>query len=71
MKRPVRNSVGRASARRSALVAAALLGAAGAVWTAPPGFGVRFEDVTQPAGIRFRHERAASKEKLYLETIKG
>lgn len=34
-----------------------------------PSFGVRFDDVSQPAGIRFRHERAASKEKLYLETM--
>lgn len=32
-------------------------------------FGVRFDDVSRPAGIRFRHERAASKEKLYLETM--
>ena len=32
-------------------------------------FAVRFEDVSQAAGITFRHERAASKEKLYLETM--
>jgi len=34
-----------------------------------PAFGVRFDDVSQAAGIRFRHERAASSEKLYLETM--
>lgn len=32
-------------------------------------FPIRFEDVTESAGIRFRHERAASPEKLYLETM--
>jgi len=30
---------------------------------------VRFEDVSRAAGIVFRHERAASSEKLYLETM--
>lgn len=32
-------------------------------------FDVRFLDVTAEAGIRFEHERAASLEKLYLETM--
>jgi enediyne biosynthesis protein E4 len=32
-------------------------------------FGVQFVDVTRQAGIYFRHQRAASKEKLYVETI--
>jgi enediyne biosynthesis protein E4 len=32
-------------------------------------FDVRFEDVTSKAGITFRHERAASPEKLYPETL--
>jgi hypothetical protein len=30
---------------------------------------VRFDDVTRASGIRFRHERAASPEKLYPETL--
>ena len=34
-----------------------------------PSFDVRFEEVTESAGIRFRHERAASWEKLYVETM--
>ena len=42
--------------------------------TAPPAdeanpFSVQFVEVTREAGIRFRHERAASPEKLYLETM--
>src|SRR5262249_54523433 len=32
-------------------------------------FGVHFRDVTNAAGIHFHHERAASDEKLYLETM--
>ena len=44
--------------------AIAMVGAAPA-----PSFDVRFEDVTRAAGIVFRHERAASSEKLYLETM--
>ena len=32
-------------------------------------FGVLFRDVTVTAGIHFRHERAASEQKLYLETM--
>ena len=32
-------------------------------------FDIRFEDATRSAGIRFRHERAASREKLYVETM--
>lgn len=32
-------------------------------------FHVQFVDVTRQAGIHFHHERAASKEKLYLETM--
>ena len=32
-------------------------------------FHVQFEDVTHEAGIHFHHERAASPEKLYLETM--
>ncbi len=32
-------------------------------------FDIRFEDVSRAAGIRFRHERAASREKLYVETM--
>ena len=32
-------------------------------------FAVQFRDVTQQAGIRFHHERAASDQKLYLETM--
>jgi enediyne biosynthesis protein E4 len=31
--------------------------------------GVQFRDVTEAAGIHFRHERAASDQKLYLETM--
>ncbi len=63
------------AARRAALVAGVGFGAASAVWPASPpaasapAFGVRFDDVSQAAGIRFRHERAASSEKLYLETM--
>ncbi len=30
---------------------------------------VQFRDVTEAAGIHFRHERAASDQKLYLETM--
>src|SRR3989442_9553909 len=30
---------------------------------------VQFRDVTVPAGIRFHHERAASEQKLYTETM--
>jgi enediyne biosynthesis protein E4 len=40
--------------------------------TAVPGanpFHVEFEDVTREAGIHFHHERAASAEKLYVETM--
>ena len=36
--------------------------------TANPS-GVQFRDVTAAAGIHFRHERAASDQKLYLETM--
>jgi hypothetical protein len=32
-------------------------------------FNVRFRDVTNASGIRFHHERAASEEKLYIETM--
>jgi hypothetical protein len=32
-------------------------------------FGVQFVDATREAGIHFHHERAASPEKLYLETM--
>ncbi|MDP9338190.1 MAG: CRTAC1 family protein [Acidobacteriota bacterium] len=32
-------------------------------------FGVQFQDVTAKSGIHFRHERAASDQKLYLETM--
>jgi hypothetical protein len=32
-------------------------------------FNVQFRDVTKAAGIRFRHERAASDQKLYTETM--
>jgi enediyne biosynthesis protein E4 len=32
-------------------------------------YGVQFEDVTRKAGIHFHHERAASSERLYLETM--
>jgi enediyne biosynthesis protein E4 len=32
-------------------------------------YGVQFRDVTREAGIHFRHERAASTEKLYVETM--
>ena len=35
----------------------------------PESFDIRFEDITDAARIAFRHERAASKEKLYLETM--
>ena len=37
--------------------------------TPAPSFDIRFEDVSEAAGIRFHHERAASVEKLYLETM--
>jgi hypothetical protein len=37
--------------------------------SSPTPAAVRFEDVTAAAGIRFRHERAASVEKLYPETL--
>jgi enediyne biosynthesis protein E4 len=36
--------------------------------TANPS-GVQFQDVTAAAGIHFRHEHAASEQKLYLETM--
>src|SRR5712692_8918474 len=32
-------------------------------------YNVQFRDVTGPAGIRFHHERAASEQKLYTETM--
>ncbi|HTS12238.1 MAG TPA: CRTAC1 family protein [Candidatus Limnocylindrales bacterium] len=32
-------------------------------------YGVEFRDVTRAAGIHFRHERAASADKLYYETM--
>ena len=32
-------------------------------------FHVQFQDVTRDAGIHFHHERAASAEKLYVETM--
>jgi hypothetical protein len=32
-------------------------------------FNVQFRDVTRESGIRFRHERAASPQRLYLETM--
>jgi hypothetical protein len=32
-------------------------------------YNVKFRDVTGAAGIRFRHERAASEQKLYTETM--
>ena len=32
-------------------------------------FDVHFRDVTQAAGIHFHHERAASEQKLYIETM--
>src|SRR5271165_930708 len=32
-------------------------------------FGVEFQDVTQESGIHFHHERAASEERLYVETM--
>jgi hypothetical protein len=32
-------------------------------------FGIQFRDVTESSGIHFRHERAASEQKLYLETM--
>jgi hypothetical protein len=32
-------------------------------------YGVQFVDVTEKAGIHFHHERAASTEKLYVETM--
>src|SRR5260370_16081194 len=32
-------------------------------------FSVQFHDVTKQAGIHFHHERAASDQKLYLETM--
>jgi enediyne biosynthesis protein E4 len=32
-------------------------------------FGVQFHDVTKQAGIHYHHERAASEQKLYLETM--
>jgi hypothetical protein len=35
----------------------------------PNPFGVHFHDVTSEAGIHFHHERAASEERLYLETM--
>ena len=37
--------------------------------TATAGFDVLFEEVTAAAGITFRHERAMSEEKLYVETM--
>src|ERR1700674_167191 len=35
----------------------------------PNRYNVQFRDVTGPAGIRFHHERAASEQKLYTETM--
>ena len=52
---------------RSVFAGAAAIAMVGAA-PAPP-FEVRFEDVTRAAGIVFKHERAASSEKLYLETM--
>ncbi len=57
------------TARRAAFAAGVGFATGGAVWAAAPAFGVRFDDVSRAAGISFRHERAASKEKLYVETM--
>lgn len=48
-----------------------VLALAGASAGAEPtdSFAIRYEDVSESAGITFRHERAASREKLYLETM--
>jgi enediyne biosynthesis protein E4 len=35
----------------------------------PNPYGVQFVDITNKAGIHFRHERAASTEKLFVETM--
>ena len=67
-----RNRLGLArTAFRPVLAALLAFGAVGSQWAAAPAasFDVRFEDVSEAAGIRFRHERAASSEKLYLETM--
>jgi len=38
-------------------------------FTSANPYGVQFQDVTSASGIHFRHERAASDQKLYLETM--
>ena len=60
-----------AQALAAVLAAALATGARGSAGPAPPlePFVVAFEEVGERAGIRFRHERAASLEKLYLETM--
>ena len=52
----------------TAMAMATAQGAPGGGSELPP-FEVRFEEVTSQAGIRFHHERAASWEKLYVETM--
>jgi len=62
----------RPAGRTGALVAGGALALAAVSWTAPPPdapFPIRFDEVTRAAGIAFKHERAASAEKLYLETM--
>jgi hypothetical protein len=46
-----------------------LAAASGSATLGPNPFKVQFEDVTKQAGIHFHHERAASAEKLYVETM--
>ncbi len=46
-----------------------LAAVSGSATPGPNPFKVQFEDVTKQAGIHFHHERAASAEKLYVETM--
>src|SRR5690349_18715353 len=44
----------------------------GPAWTRPPSSnvpGVRFTEITQPAGLRFRHTNGATDKKLLPETM--
>ena len=72
MKLPSRARLVRPTLALAVVFAAALAaGARSSPGPTPPvePFAVTFDEVSERAGIRFRHERAASLEKLYLETM--
>ena len=62
------SGLGKPQAKRSSQISRSQTAVSHKIDEANP-FGVQFHDVTQQAGIAFRHERAASDQKLYLETM--